>query len=115
QLRSNPAFVTVNNGEPVNNERDRAFLFENRYLLSPAVAPEHFSVQGLKTSIGESIDLLASPAGLLVKSLLPNDPTGEMIRMLDQLDNGRQPQMIEGVWASQDGNTALMVAQTRAS
>src|SRR3569833_1383674 len=29
RLRSDPAFVTVNNGEPVNAERDHAFLFEN--------------------------------------------------------------------------------------
>jgi predicted exporter len=39
RLRTDPAFVTVNNGEPVNTERDRTFLFNNRYLLSPAVTP----------------------------------------------------------------------------
>ena len=43
RLRADPAFVTVNNGEPVNTERDRAFLFNNRYLLSPAVTPARFS------------------------------------------------------------------------
>lgn len=115
QLRSNPAFITVNNGEPINTEHDRAFLFNNRYLLSSAVTPERFSVDGLHAAISDSIDMLASPAGLLVKSLLPRDPTGEMLQLLEQIDNGKHPQLIEGVWASQDGGTALILAQTRAS
>ena len=34
RLRDDQTFVSVNNGEEVNNERDRAFLFNNRYLLS---------------------------------------------------------------------------------
>lgn len=115
QLRDDPAFVTVNNGEPLNTERDRAFLFENRYLLSPAVTPEHFTTDGLQEAIGESIDMLASPAGLLMKSLLPHDPTGEMLHLLEQMDSGRQPQLVEGVWSSKNGETALMLAQTRAA
>ena len=43
RLRTNTAFVTVNNGEPVYAERDRDFLFTNRYLLSPAVTPQRFT------------------------------------------------------------------------
>ena len=115
QLRNDPAFVTVNNGEPLNMERDRAFLFENRYLLSPTVTTETFTINGLHAAIAESIDMLASPAGLLMKSVLPRDPTGEMLHLLERMDNGRQPQLVEGVWASKDGETALMLAQTRAS
>jgi predicted exporter len=115
QLRADAAFVSVNNGEPVNNERDRAFLFDNRYLLSPAVNPGHFSVPGLHAAIADSIDLLASPAGLLVKSLLPRDPTGEMVHLLDQFDSGSVPASIAGAWASRDGSRALMLLQTRAA
>jgi predicted exporter len=114
QLRSDPAFVTVNNGEPVSNERDRAFLFDNRYLLSPAVTPEHFSVQGLHAALADSIDLLASPAGLLVKSLLPRDPTGEMVHLIEQFDSGAAPASAGGAWVSRDGSRALMLLQTRA-
>jgi predicted exporter len=114
-LRGDPAFVTVNNGEPVNTERDRAFLFNNRYLLSPEVTPDRFSVDGLHAALGDSIDLLASPAGLLVKSLLPRDPTGEMLRLLDQLNSGSPPTLIDGAWASRDGTRALMLMQTRAA
>ncbi len=115
RLRTNPAFVTVNNGEPVNAERDRAFLFSNRYLLSPAVTPEHFSADGLHGALGNSIDLLASPAGLLVKSLLPRDPSGEMVQLLGQLNSGTQPRLVNGAWASRDGTRALMLMQTRAA
>jgi predicted exporter len=115
RLRADRTFVSVNNGEPVNAERDRAFLFDNRYLLSPAVTPERFSADGLHAALSDSIDLLASPAGLLVKSLLPRDPTGEMLQLLEQLNSGTQPQLVEGAWASRDGARALMLVQTRAS
>jgi predicted exporter len=115
RLRVDPDFVNVNNGEPVNVERDRAFLFDNRYLLSPAVTPARFSVDGLHAAVSDSIDLLASPAGLLVKSLLPRDPTGEMVHLLDQLNSGSQPKQIEGAWVSRDGERALLLMQTRAS
>ncbi|MFC5519474.1 MMPL family transporter [Polaromonas jejuensis] len=115
RLRADPAFVSVNNGEPVNTERDRAFLFNNRYLLSPAVTPARFSADGLHTALSDSIDLLASPAGLLVKSLLPRDPTGEMVQLLEQLDSGSHPRLVDGAWASRDGQRALLLTQTRAA
>ena len=114
-LRTNSAFVSVNNGEPVNAERDRAFLFNNRYLLSPAVTPARFSVDGLHAALSDSIDLLASPAGLAIKSLLPRDPSGEMVQLLDQLNSGSRPQMVDNAWASRDGMRALLLLQTRAS
>ena len=115
RLRNDPAFVTVNNGEPVNNERDRAFLFNNRYLLSPAVTPARFSEDGLHAALSDSIDLLASPAGLLVKAMLPRDPTGEMVQLLGQLNSGTHPQIVNGAWASSEGARALMLVQTRAA
>jgi predicted exporter len=115
RLRADPAFATVNNGEPVNTERDRTFLFNNRYLLSPVVTPARFSEDGLHAALSDSIDLLASPAGLLVKSLLPRDPTGEMVQLLEQLNSGTHPQLTDGAWASRDGDRALMLMQTRAA
>ena len=115
RLRADPAFVAVNNGEPVNTERDRAFLFNNRYLLSPTVTAARFSAEGLHAALNESIDLLASPAGLMVKSLLPRDPTGEMVELLGQFNSGSSPSMVGGAWASRDGARALMLVQTRAA
>lgn len=115
RLRADPAFVSVNNGEPVNAGLDRAYLFNNRYLLSPSVTPARFGADGLHAALSDSIDLLASPAGLLVKSLLPRDPTGEMVQLMGQLGSGTRPQMTDGAWASKDGARALMLIQTRAS
>lgn len=114
-LRADTAFVSVNNGEPVNTARDQAFLFDQRYLLSPGVTPGRFSVDGLHAALEDSIDLLSSSAGLLVKSLLPRDPTGEMVQLLNQFNSGSRPRTISGAWASRDGARALMVVQTRAS
>lgn len=113
-LRTNLTFVSVNNGEPINSAHDQSYLFNNRYLLSPAVTPAHFSVDGLHTAISDSIDQLASPAGLLFKSLLPHDATGEMLQLLDQMNSGNHPQLVDGAWASRDGKTALLLIQTRA-
>ena len=115
RLRNDPAFVSVNNGEPVNTERDRAFLFNHRYLLSPAVTPARFSTEGLHAALGDSIDLLASPAGLLAKALLPRDPSGEMVQLLEQFNSGSRPHLVNGAWASRDGARALMLLQTRAA
>ena len=115
RLRADPAFVSVNNGEPLNTERDRTFLFNHRYLLSPAVKPERFSADGLHAALSDSIDLLASPAGLLTKALLPRDPSGEMVQLLGQLNSETQPTLVNGAWASRDGARALMLLQTRAA
>ncbi|MHB8723267.1 MAG: MMPL family transporter, partial [Steroidobacteraceae bacterium] len=114
RLRLDPQFSSVNNGEPVTAERDREFLFQHRYLLSDTVTAERFAPPGLHAAIADTIDDLTSPAGLLLKALLPNDPTGEMLHILDQLQRTPAPASRDGVWASPDGGRALMVAQTAA-
>jgi predicted exporter len=93
----------VNNGEAANDARDRQFVFDHRYLLSPAVNPQRFSADGLHRALGDSLDLLSSSAGLVAKALLPRDLTGEVTALVDQLDNGAQPALRDGVWASRDG------------
>lgn len=115
RLRGNPAFITVNNGEPVNTGRDQAYLFENRYLLSASVNPDRFTVAGLRDAVGNTINLLASPAGMLIKPLLPRDPTGETVELVGQMDTGNRPQMNNGVWVSRDGQRAVLLVQTRAA
>lgn len=113
-LRGNTAFVSINNGEPVSQATDRTYLFNNRYLLSSTVTPERFTAGGLHAALGETLDLLASPAGLLVKDVLTQDPTGEMANLLGQFNGARQPRKIDGAWAAKDGKRALLLAQTRA-
>src|SRR6202451_2651323 len=77
RLRRDPQFSSVNNGEPVTAQRDRDFLFQHRYLLSDRVSAARFSAPGLHAAIEDTIEDWAPPAGLLQKSLLPRDPTGE--------------------------------------
>lgn len=114
RLRADPQFLHTANGEAVGLERDRQVLFDNRYQLSPAVSPERFSVEGLEVAVADSIDFLTSSAGLLGKNLLPRDPTGEFMQILDALGGESQPNLVDGVWASRDGARALLLARTRA-
>ena len=115
RLRKDSQFSAVNNGAAVAGQRDREFLFQHRYLLSESVNAERFSVSGLNAAIRATIDDLASPAGLLFKSLLPRDPTGELLNILDQLARAPTPESRDGVWVSADGTRALAVVQTAAS
>lgn len=116
RMRAGGDFSAVRNGEAGAHARDRELLFANRYLLSPAVTPERFAVAGLAQAIGDSIDLLASPAGLMLKRLLPQDPTGELMELVGALDGGSgSPPSLHGAWASRDGQRAILMAQLRAS
>ncbi|MEO5671292.1 MAG: MMPL family transporter [Ramlibacter sp.] len=120
KLRPDRRFVAASNGQSESLQADQAFLFEHRYQLSPAVTSERFTVAGLRAGVQDSLDLLASPAGLLVKEVLPRDPTGEIVVLLEHLGTEsaaarNRPNTIDGVWASRDGTRALMLLQTRAS
>ena len=116
QLRNNPSFVAVNNGEESGLSRDREFFWRNRYLLSPGVEePGHFAPAALREALDDDVQLLGSPAGALLRRILPNDPSGELLRIVDQLEGQSRPTSIEGVWFSRDGKRALLVAQTRAA
>lgn len=114
RLEKQPEFVSVQNGEAGSMNADRDFLFDHRYLLSPAVKAERFTVEGLREAVANSIDLLASPAGMMLKPLLPRDPTGELVEMISGLNAGAQPNARDGVWASRDGERAMLLIQTAA-
>jgi predicted exporter len=114
RLQATDLFVSVQNGETGSQDAEREYLMRHRYLLSPEVTAERFTVEGLKSAIGNSIELLASPAGLMLKTLLPRDPTGELWAQVQRLDAGAEPDSVEGVWASRDGQRALLLLQTRA-
>jgi predicted exporter len=115
RLAARPEFTVVNNGAATDTQRERELLFAHRYLLSPQVSAERFSEAGLRAAIGESIDLLASPMGMMLKSLLPRDPTGELVALLAQQQGHAPPALADGVWVSRDGTRALLLAQTRAN
>ncbi len=115
RLRADAAFAAVNNGDAAQLERDRGFLFEHRYLLSPEIRLARFSTAGLHAAITDSLAELTSAAAPLLKSLFTRDPTGEMLAILDTLDASHAPHTRAGVWTSADGARALLVVQTRAA
>jgi predicted exporter len=118
QLRENLVrqglFITVQNGTQDSLDAERDLLLRYRYVLSPAVTPEHFTVPGLRDAIGETIDVLTSPMGTLIKPFVMRDPTGELLSLLNGLNPSSQPPLEEGVWSSRDGQRALLLLQTRA-
>ncbi len=114
RLRNEDLFAGVSNGETEGQQRDFEFLWRNRYLLSPGVTAGHYSAAGLRDSLQGYLDLLASPMGSLAQKVLPNDPGGELIGMLQRMEGEARPAMYGGVWVSGDGTRAMLLAQTRA-
>jgi predicted exporter len=115
RLRIDREFSSINDGEQIAAKRDREFLFRRRYLLSEAVRPQRFTASGLEQAIEQTLEGLASPEGLLLKSLVRHDPTGEMLQVMDQLSRIEGPRTRDGVWVSADGERTLLVAEIAAA
>jgi predicted exporter len=114
-LRKHEDFLSVANGDDTGAAADRDFLWRNRYLLSPAVTPERFTAGALRERLEEQLRLLGSPTGMLVRRLLPGDPSGEVLHLLERFEGQARPATRGGVWFSRDGARALLLAQTRAA
>jgi predicted exporter len=115
RLEKDDRFAYVANGAQDSLRADGEFLLRNRYVLSPAVNAERFSAAGIRRGLEQQLDLLSSPTSMLLGSLLPRDPTGEMLQMIDRLQGEGGPDKRDGIWFSTDGSRALLVAQTRAA
>jgi len=115
RLRRLDAFLSVNNGDEEGLAAERDFFWRNRYLLSPAVDAERFTVTGLHAALANDLRLLRSPLGALVKRTLPADPTGEGLALLDELAGETRPHARDGIWLSPDESRAVLVVETRAA
>src|SRR4051794_27832984 len=114
RLRQDAAIAAVTNGDGTGLEADRAYVWNNRYLLSSAVTPERFTANGLRQALEEDLRLLQSPGGMFLKRALPNDPTAEILHLTDRLTGGGGgPATRDGVWFSADGGRSLLLVQTR--
>ena len=113
-LRTSGLFEQVNNGQTDAWAGIGSWLFERRYLLSPAVTPERFTPDGLRDAIDESVSLLGTPAGNLVKPLLERDPTGETQRIAEGLIPAQAPRVEQGVWVGRSEPRAVLMLVTRA-
>jgi len=113
-LRRNPGFAQVQNGSLDLLAAEAEFLIRHRYLLSPAVTAERFTVEGLRLALERQLDRLASPLSLLTTRMLQRDPTGELFEIIDAFGEHAGPDRRHGVWFGRDGQRALLFAQTGA-
>lgn len=115
RLLADPQFASVANGQNVGPSRDRALLWNNRYLLSPTVTPERFSVPALHAALEGDLALLGSDLGILAKRVVPADPTGELLGLLGRFNGQGGPRSQDGVWVSADDTRALLMVQSVAA
>jgi predicted exporter len=114
-LAADPRFRFVANGSLERAQPDRDRLFGYRYLLSPALGPDHFSAGRLRESLRTDLALLGGAGGALVARTVGADPTGESLAVLSRLAPRQGPQIRQGVWFSADGLRAVAFAETRAA
>lgn len=114
RLQASTLFVRVVNGAGGLDEEERRQLFAYRYLLSPAVTAERFSAPGLRSALETRLSELTSTLSPLVKRLLPADPTGELLTLLDTWEQTQGPARRQGVWFDAAGERALLLLETRA-
>ena len=113
-LRAGSAFEAVHNGDNSGFEATGRFLFEHRYLLSPAVDAQRFTTEGLRAGIDEATSLLGTPAGAAIKAVILRDPTGETVRMAEGMLPAQAPRSDGRVWVSRNAARAVLLATTRA-
>jgi predicted exporter len=113
-LRRQRPFVLIDNGDGSIGAPDQAYVWRNRYLLSPDVTPARFSAAGLKQQFDQDLQLLSSGMEPLLKDAMAEDPTGETLALARMLAGTQQRTLTDGVWTSSDGRRALILAETAA-
>ena len=114
-MRESGAFHYVGNGEQAWTKEERERLFQYRYVLSPSVQESTFSRAHLRDSLELRLSDLTSPLSPMVKELIPGDPTGEFMKILQAWMTWTAPARHQGVWFSSDLRRALLVAETHAA
>ncbi len=115
-LKTSDSFVRVLNGPSSLSTDDMRQLYAYRYLLSPTVSSDRFTVDGLRSGLQQRLAELSSPLSPISKQYLPGDPTGELRSVLSVFQGGiQQPETRFGVWMSPNGKRALLIAETQVS
>lgn len=113
QMQRSSEFEVVANGTSLPADQ-LEWLMARRYLLTPNLSAESFSIASLRQSLETSLRLLASPLGGQIQVWLPRDPGGVMLALLQSLGGQNPPSSQHGVWFSHDGQRALLLAYSRA-
>ena len=112
-LKQDPRYSQVLNGSFDLGALDPALL-PYRYLLSPTLDSQPLDEAYLADQLEQRLDDLSSPAAVLLKDLLPRDPTLEVLKLAQRWSPPKSPETREGVWFSPQ-NEALLLVQTRAA
>ena len=112
-LRKQPAYPQVVNGDFDLAALDSRFLFY-RYVLSPTLDTTAMDAPFLADQLQQRLDDMASPAASMLKSLLPRDPTLELLKLAERWTPAKSPEVKDGVWFSSKGE-ALLLVQTQAA
>ena len=113
-LRQSGQFDAVHNGDNAQFEATGKFLFDHRYLLSPAIDAQRFTAEGLREGIADTTSLLGTPAGAAIKRVILHDPTGETVRMAEAMLPAQSPRSDGGVWVSRTAERAVLIATSSA-
>ncbi len=111
RLLASGRFSQVRNGEPVEDETAFASLFEARYLLSPDVRSEAFTVAGLRQALQARLADLRAGMGPLLQRTLSADPHNFFLDYLESVAAGTRSASVGGVWMDREGRRALLVLQ----
>ncbi|WP_431638190.1 MMPL family transporter [Dyella sp. KULCS107] len=112
-LKQDPRYSQVLNGSFDLGALDPALL-PYRYLLSPTLDSQPLDEAYLADQLEQRLDDLSSPAAVLLKDLLPRDPTLEVLKLAQRWSPPKSPDTREGVWFSPQ-NEALLLVQTQAA
>lgn len=112
-LKQDPRYSQVLNGSFDLGALDPALL-PYRYLLSPTLDSQPLDEAYLADQLEQRLDDLSSPAAVLLKDLLPRDPTLEVLKLAQRWSPPKSPETRESVWFSPQ-NEALLLVQTRAA
>ncbi len=111
RLRGCDEFVRAENGASGLDSIPESLL-PYRYLLSPTLDVQRFDEGMLRRALTARLRDLASPAGSALESLLPRDPTLEMLRLADSWAPAHEPERVGGVWFDPAHTRALLLVQT---
>lgn len=114
QLRTEPEFIDIANGDENSFKGVRNFIWHQRYLLSADMTAAHFTAAGLHAALQNDLALLGSDMGGLLQSSLASDPTGELLTLISKLQPSSGPRSVDGVWVSPDASKALLLVHTTA-
>ena len=114
QLREDAHILRIENGDETSRTALQGWVIDHRYLLSAQMLPERFTAEGLREALAQRLVDLSSPADVVLKSLLPRDPTGEVLGILDQWSGDKPPRRRHGVWFDRGGTHALLLIETAA-